>query len=282
MDKKRKIIINLCPTGMVPTKEQNPFLPVTPKEIINTALACAKLGVSIIHLHPRDEDGNPTWRKEVFAEIISGIREKNDEIIINTTTSGRNWNEFEKRSECLDLEGDLKPDMASLTVGSLNFINQESLNNPSMIEQLANKMREKNIKPELEVFEPGMVHKAKYLIKKGVIEAKSPYFNILLGSLGTSPLEPSIFSAFLSILPENSIWGVAGIGSYQLDANIMGMVWGGNVRVGLEDNIYFDRGKRELASNEMLVERIVEIAKLIKVGIATPKETREMLQINPV
>jgi len=165
MDKKRKVIINLCPTGMVPTKEQNPFLPVSPKEIINTALTCAKLGVSIIHLHPRDEDGNPTWRKEVFAEIISGIREKNDEIVINTTTSGRNWNEFEKRSECLELEGDLKPDMASLTVGSLNFINQESLNSPSMIERLANKMREKNIKPELEVFEPGMVHKAKYLCR---------------------------------------------------------------------------------------------------------------------
>lgn len=282
MDKQRKIIINLCPTGMVPTKEQNPFLPVTPKEIINTALACGKLGVSIIHIHPRDENGKPTWKKKVFAKIIAGIREKNDEIIINTTTSGRNWSEFEKRSECLDLEGDLKPDMASLTIGSLNFINQESLNSPSMIEQLALKMKEKCIKPELEVFEPGMVHKANDLINKGVIENKSPYFNILLGSLGTSPLESSVFSAFHSILPEDAVWSVAGIGAFQLDANMMGMALGGNIRVGLEDNIYFDRQKKELASNEMLVERIVQITEKMKIEIATPKETREILQINPV
>src|SRR3989344_170840 len=156
----RKIILNLSPTGMVPTKEQNRFLPVTPKEIIKSAVTCAKLGATMIHLHPRDKDGKPTWEKEVFAEIISGIRNKNPDMVICATTSGRLWSEFAKRSECLDLQGDLKPDMASLTVGSMNFINQESLNSPDMIEQLALKMQENNIKPELEVFEPGMIHKA--------------------------------------------------------------------------------------------------------------------------
>lgn len=272
------LIINLCATGMVPMKAQNPHLPVTPKEIIKSALKCAKLGASIVHIHPRDEFGKPTWKKEIFAEIISGIKEKNDEIIINVTTSGRNWTEFEKRSECLELKGDLKPDLASLTVGSLNFVNQESTNSPIMIERLALMMKEKGIKPELEIFEPGMLHKAKYLMKKGVIE-ENPYINILLGSLGTSPLEPSVFAAFHAIMPRKAIWSVAGIGLFQLDANVMSLSLGGHVRVGLEDNIFFDREKKILASNEKLVERIAKIAKLMKRKIAKPKEARKILGI---
>lgn len=270
------LIINLCPTGMIPTKMQNPHLPVTPKEIIKSTLTCAKLGASIVHIHPRDKFGKPTWKKEVFAKIISGIREKNKEIIINVTTSGRNWSEFEKRSECLELEGDLKPDLASLTVGSLNFINQESVNNPFIIERLAVKMKKNRIKPELEIFEPGMLHKAKHLIKKGILE-ENPYINLFLGSLGTSPFEPSVFAALHSIMPIKAIWSMAGIGLFQLDTNIMSMSWGGHVRVGLEDNIFFDREKKELASNEKLVERVVKIAQLMKRKIATPKEARKIL-----
>ncbi len=274
-----KVIINLCPTGMVPTKEMNSHTPITPVEIIKTALACARLGASIIHIHPRDKDGKPTWKREVFERIIYGIKEKNDKLIINVTTSGRNWSEFEKRSECLEIDGPLKPDLASLTVGSLNFMTQESVSSPTMIEKLALKMKEKGIKPELEVFEPGMIHKAKYLIRKGIIDSNRPYFNILLGSLGTSPLEPSVFSAFHSILPQDSVWSAAGIGQFQLDANVMGLSFGGHVRVGLEDNLYFDREKKKVASNEKLIERIASIIRLMKLEVATPIEAREILDI---
>lgn len=275
----RKVIINLCPTGMVPTKTMNPHVPVSPEEIISTAIECARLGASIIHIHPRDEFGHPTWKKEVFAKIISGIREKNDQLVINATTSGRNWTEFEKRSECLDLDGDLKPDLGSLTVGSQNFINTASLNAPEMIERLAIKMRDKGIKPELEVFEPGMIHTANYLIKKGILVG-TPYFNILLGSLGTSPLHPAVFGAFHSLLPQNSVWSVAGIGQFQLDANTIGLAFGGHVRVGLEDNIFFDREKKTLASNEMLVERMVQHIALLQLEVASPQETRELLGLS--
>lgn len=275
----RKIFISLCSTGMVPTKEQTPHVPILPKEIIDTAISCAKLGASIIHIHPRDENGKPTYKKEIFSRIISGIREKNSNMIICVSTSGRFWSEFEKRSECLDLKGDLKPDLASLTVGSHNFINQESVNSPSIIEALALKMRERGIKPEMEIFEPGMIHKAKYLIKKEIIDADRPYFNLFLGSLGTSPFEPSSFASYYSLLPKDSVWAVAGIGRFQLDANIMALSYGGNVRVGLEDNIFFDLEKKELATNEMLVERIVSIAQKMKIEIATPDETREMLRL---
>lgn len=275
----RKVIINLALTGMVPTRKMTPYVPLTPKQIITTAISCAKLGASVIHIHPRDEGGKPTWKAKYFAEIITGIREKNDQIIINTTTSGRLWSEFEKRSQCLDLQGDLKPDLASLTVGSMNFISEESVNSPSMIERLALKMKERGIKPELEVFEPGMVHKANYLIKKGIIGSKKPYFNILLGSLGTSPLEASAFAACRTLLPEGAIWSVAGIGVYQLDANAVGLAFGGHIRVGLEDNIYFDREKKELASNERLVERIASIIEKMGLEVATPKQARKMLGV---
>lgn len=274
-----KVFINLSPTGMVPTKEQNPHTPITPKEIIDTTIACAKLGASIVHIHPRDENGKPTYKKEVFAKIIYGIKEKNDKIIICVSTSGRLWSEFEKRSEVLDLESDLKPDLASLTVGSMNFIHQESVNSPTMIEQLALKMQEKGIKPELEVFEPGMVHKAEYLMDKGIINKDKPYFNIFLGSLGTSPLEPSALAAFHALLPDDSVWALAGIGKFQLDTNVASLAFGGNIRVGLEDNLFFDRDKKEPASNESLVERIATIIEKMKLEIATPKETRAILGI---
>lgn len=276
---RRKVIINACLTGMVPTKELNPHTPISPEEIITCALHCADLGASIIHLHARGTDEKPTWKKEVYAEIIRGIRKVNPDLILVVSTSGRNWSEFEKRSECLELDGDLKPDMASLTLGSMNFINQESVNSPEMIEKLALKMQEKNIKPEIEIFEPGMLHKANYLISKGIIKDENPYFNILLGSLGTAPLDAASFTAVQYLLPENAVWSVAGIGAYQLDANVMGLSLGGGVRIGLEDNVYFDREKQKLASNEELIGRIAGIIKTMGLEIASPVEAREMLNL---
>lgn len=275
----QKVIINLCPTGMVGVKSDNPNIPITPDEIIADVLACADLGVSIAHIHAREENGKPSWRKEIFAEIIAGIREKNDSIILNTTTSGRDWGEFEKRSDCLDLSGDLKPDMASLTIGSMNFIKSASINEPDMIERLAIKMKEKGIKPELEVFEPGMVNKANYLIQKGIIDSNSPYFNILLGSLGTSPLTPISLASFISQLPQGAVWSLAGIGNYQLDANLAAISFGGGVRIGLEDNNYLDREKNVLATNVALVERITKFIRDAGLEIATPQEARVILGV---
>jgi len=264
---------------MVGVKSDNPNIPITPNEIIADVLACADLGVSIAHIHAREENGKPSWRKEIVAEIIAGIREKNDSIILNTTTSGRDWGEFEKRSDCLDLSGDLKPDMASLTIGSMNFIKSASINEPDMIERLAIKMKEKGIKPELEVFEPGMVNKANYLIQKGIIDSNSPYFNILLGSLGTSPLTPISLASFISQLPQGAVWSLAGIGNYQLDANLAAISFGGGVRIGLEDNNYLDREKNVLATNVALVERITKFIRDAGLEIATPQEARVILGV---
>jgi uncharacterized protein (DUF849 family) len=262
---------------MIPTKEMTPHVPVSPQEIIDDAVRCAEIGARIVHIHPRDEMGKPTWKKEVFAKIIDGIRSKTDQILISATTSGRFWDDFERRAECLELKGDLKPDLASLTVGSNNFIHTASINSPTIIHQLAQKMMDVGIKPELEVFELGMVHKTNVMLKKGLITNTSPYFNILLGSLGTSPLHPAAFAAFHALLPENAIWSVAGIGRYQLAANILGLVHNGHIRVGLEDNIYYQN--KVLGTNDMLVARIVGLSQTLGRDIATIEQTREILAI---
>lgn len=271
------IIINAAITGMVPTRAMTPHVPLSVKEIVANALECARLGASIIHIHPRDEQGKPTPRQDLFEQIIAGIRAKNKEVLISVTTSGRLWNEFSKRSLPLEIKEPNKPDLASLTLGSLNFISQESVNSPEMIEALALKMKERGIKPEIEIFEPGMIHKAKYLMKKGVLSDIKPYFNILLGSLGTSPLEPSTVAAMIALLPPGAVWSFAGVGAYQLDTNVLGLSLGGNVRLGLEDNIFFDREKKVLATNQAMIKRLVKIATLMQLTIATPKQTRALL-----
>ena len=148
-----KLIVNLAPTGLKPMKPQNPNVPVTPGEIIAECVACASLGASIVHLHAREEDGSPTHRKAIFQRIVEGIRERRPDLVICVSVSGRAFPEFEKRSEPLDLEGDAKPDMASLTLGSMNFYREASVNSPETIRALAEKMAERGIKPEIEILD---------------------------------------------------------------------------------------------------------------------------------
>ena len=180
---KRDLIINFTPTGMIPMLDATPKVPVTCPEIIDQVLEVSALGANMVHLHAREEEsGLPTYRKELYAEIIQGIREKNKDLVISVSTSGRNVVEFEKRSEVLDLQGELKPDFGSLTLSSLNFNKQASVNSPEMIQALAKKMMENDIRPELEVFDLGMINYGKYLIRKGLI--KPPYyFNLILGNI---------------------------------------------------------------------------------------------------
>lgn len=277
MAKTKKVIINCALTGMIPTKELNQSVPLTPKEIAEDADIAVKLGASILHVHARDDKGEPTWKKEIYAEIIKRIRAKHPKVIITVSTSGRNWSEFERRAEVLELDGDVKPDMATLTMGSMNFINTASMNSPEMIEKLATVMQENGIKPEFEIFEPGMLHKANFMLERGIIKDDNPYFNIFLGNLGTAPLEVSNISALLNLLPQNASWAMAGLGQFQLRANVMGLTLGGGVRLGLEDNIYFNQEKDELASNKTQLERINKIIDLMNLEISSIEEMRGSL-----
>jgi 3-keto-5-aminohexanoate cleavage enzyme len=277
---KKRFILNFTPTGMIPTREMTPNVPITVHDIIEQTLEAAELGANMIHLHARNEQtGKPTYKKEIYAEIIKGIRSRSKDIVLCVSTSGRNYGEFEKRSECLELKGELKPDFGSLTLSSLNFNKEASINSPQVIQALAKKMLDNKIRPELEAFDLGMLNYARYLIKKGLI--KPPYyFNLILGNIACAQANMLSLGLMVNELPNNSLWSVGGIGDFQLTMNAMSIIAGGGVRIGLEDNIYFDTDKTELATNAKLVKRILSIADSLEYVPYSHREAREILGLN--
>jgi uncharacterized protein (DUF849 family) len=275
------LIINLAPTGMMPTRAQSPFVPLTPAEIADDVLRCAAQGVSMVHLHARAADGLPTDDPGVYAEIIGAIRARAPETVIVTTTSGRLVADVEKRAATLHLKDGLKPDMASLTLGSMNFARDASVNAPQTIMRLAEIMRERGIKPELEVFDLGMVNVAHMLIDKGLIQAPY-YFNILLGNPGTAQATLLHLSAIVGSLPPDSVWSLGGIGRFQTQANALGVVMGHGVRVGLEDNLWLDDARTQLADNLQLVQRVAAQAAALGRPLASASQTRNLLGLGPV
>lgn len=261
---------------MVPRRKDNPHVPITPDEIAADVQRCFDAGARIFHIHARGTGEEPIYHKEVFAETISKIKQNIPDAIICATTSGRLYKSFEERGDVLNLEGDLKPDLASLTLGSLNFPKQASVNEPEMIVKLATRMAERGIVPELEIFDFGMLDYAHYLIGRGIL--KPPFvFNILLGSLGTLSATPLNLALMVERLPVGSFWSAAGIGRFQFPVNALGVAMGGNVRTGLEDNLYMDTEKQDQASNERLVKRIANYALAIERPIATLQQTRRLL-----
>lgn len=267
-----KMIITLAPTGMIPTKEQTPYVPVTPEEIAADTHEAYKLGVSVVHVHARDELGYPTYKKEVFADIFEKIRNRCPDIIICASTSGRIHPQVEHRSDVLELY----PEMASLTMGSLNFPQHPSVNPMETMMNLASKMKEKNILPELEIFEAGFINTSKYLTRNGYLKAPLHYC-LLLGSLGSIPASISDLSYLVQSLPPESNWSATGIGRFQTQMNVAAILMGGHVRVGIEDSIYYNYPNAELATNTTLVKRIIRIARELNRDIATPSEARAIL-----
>jgi len=270
------LIINAALTGMVPSKHDNPHLPLSAEEIISDSVKCFNAGARIFHLHARDKDGEPTYETSLYEEVVPEIKRCCPGAVICITTSGRKFKAFEQRSAVLSLSGAAKPESATLTLGSMNFSKQASVNAPDMIKSLALKMKENGIKPELEVFEVGMINFAAFLERKGFI-SKPHYFNLFLGSLGTMPGRLKDLDYMIETLPEGSVWGATGIGKFQLPINIAAIFKGGHVRVGLEDYIYLDHEKKRLATNEALVKRLADFAGEIGRPVATPEQARSIL-----
>lgn len=262
------LIVNVALTGMVPTKKDNPNLPVTPAEIAADALRCYNAGATIFHIHARDENGRPTWRRDIYRDIVIRIRELIPGAIICGSTSGRLWSDVDLRSEVLGAGIDL----ASLTMGSLNFPSGPSVNSQETIKKLADRMQQERITPELEIFDLGMLDYANFLIDIGVLPA--PYYtNFFLGSLGTLDASPGNFTALVSKAP--GVWAATGVGKYQFGVNCWAVALGGHVRVGLEDSIWMGRG--ELATNAGQVERIVKVGRSVGREPATLAEVRGLL-----
>lgn len=272
----QKLIINAALTGMVPTRADNASLPVTPDQIAEDARVCHAAGASIFHLHARDDDETPTYRAEAYSEIILKVRANCPDAIICISTSGRTFKSFEQRSEALGLEGNAKPEMASLTLGSLNFPRQASVNEPSMIRALAERMHECGIVPELEIFDFGMIDYAKHLIDRKILREPF-YFNLLLGSLGMLSATPFHLATLAMSLPAGATWAGAGIGRFQFPVNTMSISMGGNVRVGLEDNLFYDAEKKRPASNLGLIERVARFSRAAEREIATPADARAII-----
>jgi uncharacterized protein (DUF849 family) len=262
---------------MIPTKADSPHVPITPREIADCARRVRDAGASIIHMHARDANEVPTSKAEAFVELVVQVRESVPDMIICVSLSGRNLSDPWKRAEPLAAT----PEMASLTLGSMNFPQQASVNSPEVISDLARWIYKAGAIPELEAFEPGFINYANYLIRKEVLRPPY-YFNLILGSLGASPLDLVGLGHMVGLLPPGATWAVGGIGRYQLDANVMGIVAGGHVRVGLEDNLYYDRKRTVPASNVRLVERLARIGREIGREVATPREAREIIGLRPL
>jgi uncharacterized protein (DUF849 family) len=253
-----------------------PHVPITPEEIIRESVELAQNGVAILHLHARASDGAPTWSKSIYEKILLGIREKNAEVILCVSTSGRLWSEFEKRSAVLELKGDAKPDMASLTLGSMNFIHHASVNSPQMIRDLAGKMRDHGIRPEFEVFDSGMMGLVPVLRREGLLPGR-PYINLLLGNLGTAPADLGALSLMVDQAGEDCILAASGIGRAALPVHLTALAAGLHIRFGLEDALYLDTDKKILASNGSFLKRIAELAGLLPRPLASAAETRASL-----
>lgn len=274
------LIINAAITGMVPTKKDNPHVPVSPEEIIADVRRCRDAGASIVHLHARDSDDLPTYRKDIYSQILNGVRKVCPDIILCVSTSGRVFKTFEQRSEVLELV-DPAPEMASLTLGSMNFARNESVNSPDMIKALAMKMAKRKITPEWECFDLGMVEYSHYLTSHEIL--RPPFYcNLLLGSLGTISATAFNLATMVRALPDGVTWAAAGIGRYQFSVNTLAITMGGHVRVGLEDNLWFDEQRSRLATNADLIDRLVGVARACGRSIASPQKARQIIGLPAV
>jgi uncharacterized protein (DUF849 family) len=267
-----------APTGMVPTRTMTPHVPLTPAEIARDVAAAAAIGISSVHLHARDDEGAPTWDREVYARIVGAVRGAAPEVLINVSTSGRNWSELEKRADVLALDGDLKPDLASLTLSSLNFIGAASVNSPETIRGLVRIMRDRCIVPELEIFDLGMLNFAGVLLREGLLVGPV-VTNLFFGNI--AGMQPTLSEIGLAVEripgPAPALWSGAGLGDFQFVAQTLALAAGGGVRVGLEDGIYLDRGREKLATNAELVERVHAALDLLGRRAMTPAEFRAEL-----
>jgi 3-keto-5-aminohexanoate cleavage enzyme len=276
-----KVIITVAQTGALVNKQMNPNVPEQPDEIISSSYACYNEGAAIVHIHARDKKGENTSDPEIFRTIKKGIREKCRLIIAFSTGGGPNLSQ-EQRIECLQAE----PEMASLNMGTMMRISGKYAgvpwsNMPHEIELYVSRMRESGVKPEMEVYDLAMFREVNSVIEKGLVD-KPYYINLVLGMRyqGACDATPKILTTLYDVLPADAIFNVTPVGTAQNPLTTMGMILGGCIRVGLEDNIMYRKG--ELATNAQLVARAVRIARELGKEPATPDEARKILGLKPL
>ena len=271
------VIITVAITGALPRKKDNPAVPVTPSEQIESTHAAYDAGASIVHIHVRNPDESPSSDPDLYGKVQEGIRKHCPGMIVQFSTGGRG-REQSARGAMLYL----KPDMASLATGSVNFPTTIYENPPDFVEGLAQTMLENGIKPEVEVFDLAMLYNAANLVKKGLLK-NPPHVQFVMGIPNAMPARRSIFdflrAEIVDVLP-GATWVAAGIGRYQWEVNQWCLETGGHCRTGLEDNTRFDQ-TRLAASNAELVQKIVDVCERYDRYPATPADARRILGLPP-
>ncbi|MFD1512069.1 3-keto-5-aminohexanoate cleavage protein [Halomarina rubra] len=268
-------IVTAALTGGIHGKEANPNLPETPEEIGEAAAACREAGASVVHVHAREDDGERSFSTERFQEIDDEIRARAPDLVIQHST-GATGAPDEKRLQ--PLRTDPAPEMASLDMGPVNrYHHLTSENTRATVDTLYDEMAEREIKPELELFNGGQVTETYQLLERRDL-ADPVHATLIFGSGSLTRPTPENFLALIHDLPEGATFNTLGFGPHQLPFATMGLLFGGHVRVGLEDNVYYRRG--ELAqSNAQLVERVVSVAETLGRPVATPDEARDVLNL---
>jgi len=288
-----EVIVTCAVTGAGDTLGKHPEVPVTPEQISNAAIAAAKAGASVAHIHVRDpETGLGSRDVNLFKEVVERIRDSNTDVVINLTAGmGGDWVPSEENPSMpgpgTDMIGpeerlahvkEIHPEICSLDCGTMNFGNGNEIyiSPPGYLREMASMIQEWGVKPELEVFELGQIRFAKQMIKEGLIN-EPPMFQICLGIPWGAEQTVDSMKVMKDELPTNASWASFGIGRMQMPMAAAAVAMGGNVRVGLEDNLYLEKGV--LASNDQLVTRVIEIIQRMGSRVLSPKETRDKLKL---
>jgi 3-keto-5-aminohexanoate cleavage enzyme len=269
-----KLIITTALTGNVPTRELTPHVPLTSEEIAQDVARCSEAGAAIFHIHARDAQAQPTLDMAVFKQTVRLIKARNPEAILQLSTGARAGKDWDARANPVRL----LPEMASFTTGSNNLPGIVYENAPDFIRFLAEVFRETGVKPEIEVFETGMINNALHLVKMGFLTTPL-HFDFVLGAPGAMPGTVKNLVFLAESLPPGSTWTVAGIGKAEIPLATAAIAMGGHVRVGIEDNLRLPDGT--LATNRQLVDKVVTIAREMGREIATPEDARRILSLDP-
>jgi 3-keto-5-aminohexanoate cleavage enzyme len=270
-----KLVITAALTGNVPTREMTPHVPLTSEEIAADVRRCADAGASLFHIHARNEAGQPCLDIGIFKQTVRRIKAVAPEVILQLSTGARAGRDWEARVKPVRL----LPEMASFTTGSNNLPGIVYENAPDFLLYLAEVFQATGVKPEIEVFEAGMINNALFLQRKDLLTPPL-HFDFVLGAPGAMPAGVRNLVFLSESIPSDATWSVAGIGRAEFPMATAAIAMGGHVRVGIEDNLYLPDGS--LATNAQLVERIAQIAQTMGREVATPEEARRILSLDPM
>ena len=273
-----KLVITAAITGSRITRETTPYIPITPAEIVSSAVECWKAGASIVHIHVRDpKTGQGTQDVGVFRQVVEPLRDRTD-LILCLTTSGIPGKNLPIEERLAPLE--LRPELASFDAGSINLGGAVFINSPEFLERAADRMRELHVKPELEIFDLGMAVTCLRMRDQGKLDDPM-HFQFVMGTPWGIPATPESLLHLHSLIPSDATWSVIGIGKSHLPMSMIAMIMEGHIRVGMEDNIYYSRGV-PAQSNAVFVERIARLAGEYGREVATPDEARRILKLDRV